>query len=836
MRLGDGWGRILLQRGATTIQRDRFRRLTCHRRVEGSLRSVLATGGENASQRLFHDVQRITGKHVCSSPSATTTTTTWWERRGSSGHELEGSHGRFRLGGHSCKSTCVFFVLSHDEQRFADQFVDSVIFGRSIKNEYLTLGTLFTVGATVFAVRSGKKDTVAAGRPLAERVKDAVPMKAESSEEEELINSIKNFIAEAEKESGGVTGSLQQRRSPLRRPISFTETTLQVHLFMTTFIMSLPSPPDPPTPPPALPSPPTSPTSPKAATTTRTRIMASRRPGSPGDTTSSEGHEERTRSTSPSLSRVASADPDTADSENRTVARPSASVAVGKRRKPSIAYYTPSSPSPWSQRPQSNRTLSSGVDSPRDGEPVMSNGRENVSQRSSVVLGSRSPSTRESVCSSDGVGVREREPLTMVEKHADLLHFIAQKERKCLELRDQLAAHETELAELKRKWERIVNRGHEPLPNLPLAAGLGGVAFDGLKEGVRLIAAGFGDIGGTIQELESTDKNTSKPISFIHPPHENNHRSIARAKRTGSEHLSTSSMSSIQECLHASDHGLEGEEVETMATTPFLSRTGSLSCRMHKRGSRIIAKEPTTPTSAFVSPPTQKPKPANLDMDMSLILPPSPTLVPLLSASATPASARPAPNPPVFGSADEPVPMTAEPVLSWMDNVGRKLSGLQKGQTFSKNKKRASLLLAGVSDTITAALSPGPTATTPAPAPTSTSTSPSTTTPRILASTIPCSTSPVSTKSSSTTLPPSSKPESQSQPYPSYKSMTDWLDDEDEEQQMVHADAVLLIPDSKQQSRAPVSVHTTDVGIVRGEGAATATVASSFDDDDDWNW
>ncbi|KAF8552478.1 hypothetical protein OG21DRAFT_1486171 [Imleria badia] len=72
-----------------------------------------------------------------------------------------------------------------------------VILGRNIKNEYLTLGTLFTVGATVFALKGGKKD---AGKPLTERVKDAVPIKAESSEEEEFI---KNFIAEAEKESGG---------------------------------------------------------------------------------------------------------------------------------------------------------------------------------------------------------------------------------------------------------------------------------------------------------------------------------------------------------------------------------------------------------------------------------------------------------------------------------------------------------------------------------------------------------------------------------------------------------------------------------------------------------
>ncbi|KIY70877.1 hypothetical protein CYLTODRAFT_165938 [Cylindrobasidium torrendii FP15055 ss-10] len=54
-----------------------------------------------------------------------------------------------------------------------------------------------------------------------------------------------------------------------------------------------------------------------------------------------------------------------------------------------------------------------------------------------------------------------REPVTLVDKHADLLHFIAQKESKCLELRSQLAVHERELLELKRKWERIVQRGFD---------------------------------------------------------------------------------------------------------------------------------------------------------------------------------------------------------------------------------------------------------------------------------------------------------------------------------------------------------------------------------------
>ncbi|KAH7882818.1 hypothetical protein F5I97DRAFT_133061 [Phlebopus sp. FC_14] len=73
-----------------------------------------------------------------------------------------------------------------------------VIFGRAIKTEYLTLGTLFTTGTIAYASMGGKKDT-SAGKPMAERVKEAVPISAGSSEEEQFI---KNFIAEAEKEGG----------------------------------------------------------------------------------------------------------------------------------------------------------------------------------------------------------------------------------------------------------------------------------------------------------------------------------------------------------------------------------------------------------------------------------------------------------------------------------------------------------------------------------------------------------------------------------------------------------------------------------------------------------
>ncbi|CUA74297.1 hypothetical protein RSOLAG22IIIB_11116 [Rhizoctonia solani] len=51
--------------------------------------------------------------------------------------------------------------------------------------------------------------------------------------------------------------------------------------------------------------------------------------------------------------------------------------------------------------------------------------------------------------------------LTLAEKHKDLLHFIAQKEAKCVELRAQLATHEADLLQLKKKWERIVAKGND---------------------------------------------------------------------------------------------------------------------------------------------------------------------------------------------------------------------------------------------------------------------------------------------------------------------------------------------------------------------------------------
>ncbi|GAA5941454.1 hypothetical protein JCM1841_001057 [Sporobolomyces salmonicolor] len=51
---------------------------------------------------------------------------------------------------------------------------------------------------------------------------------------------------------------------------------------------------------------------------------------------------------------------------------------------------------------------------------------------------------------------------TIIEQNVDLLSFIAKKERKCLDLREELKRHETELTLLKKKWESIVARSLQP--------------------------------------------------------------------------------------------------------------------------------------------------------------------------------------------------------------------------------------------------------------------------------------------------------------------------------------------------------------------------------------
>ena len=113
----------------------------------------------------------------------------------------------------------------------------------------------------------------------------------------------------------------------------------------------------------------------------------------------------------------------------------------------------------------------------------------------------------------------------MLSRHADLLQFIAQKESKCLELRQQLAIQEAELAQLKRTWARIVTRGITSSSGSGSSPPVSGVqtafssatgqddaalfSVNAIKEGVqgvgRLLAQ-LGDLG--VQGLPQETRNT----------------------------------------------------------------------------------------------------------------------------------------------------------------------------------------------------------------------------------------------------------------------------------------------------------------------------------------
>ncbi|KAG7092038.1 hypothetical protein E1B28_008419 [Marasmius oreades] len=106
------------------------------------------------------------------------------------------------------------------------------------------------------------------------------------------------------------------------------------------------------------------------------------------------------------------------------------------------------------------------VSSPASPRPAPSSFRDpNVRRQSSISYNNTDSTDRPRMAKRNSWNgtpqeTRPTTPLTLVEKHADLLQFIAQKESKCLDLRSQLAAHEAELLQLKKKWERIVERSY----------------------------------------------------------------------------------------------------------------------------------------------------------------------------------------------------------------------------------------------------------------------------------------------------------------------------------------------------------------------------------------
>ncbi|KAL1744167.1 hypothetical protein HDZ31DRAFT_64370 [Schizophyllum fasciatum] len=75
----------------------------------------------------------------------------------------------------------------------------TVIFGKKIASEYISLAVLGGTAAIAMAASGGSKKEQP--KSLAEKIEKAVPISAGSSEEEQLMDSIKRFIEESEKET-----------------------------------------------------------------------------------------------------------------------------------------------------------------------------------------------------------------------------------------------------------------------------------------------------------------------------------------------------------------------------------------------------------------------------------------------------------------------------------------------------------------------------------------------------------------------------------------------------------------------------------------------------------
>ncbi|KAH9000810.1 hypothetical protein EDB86DRAFT_2902960 [Lactarius hatsudake] len=275
--------------------------------------------------------------------------------------------------------------------------------------------------------------------------------------------------------------------------------------------------------------------------------------------------------------------------------------------------------------------------------------------------------------------------LTLAEKHVDLLQFIAQKESKCLELRSQLAAHESELTDLKRKWERIVHRefgrnlsptssSTSPMASPPASSG---AVLNGLVGGVRAIAAA------------TASPTPASPLA----------RRMARQAASSSVSSTTTTTS--------------GSAASTGADTR-LSQSSSSSVAEEKAD---IPEEPIVQDTGTTSSPSVK---TLRRRSRDARVPLSDALSSLTGTSTNPTSTKrasvgavpPASIPGINSLSAMGLGRTnlGEAAQGLMDSVGSRLAELQRGQTFSKSQKRATVLFSEVSQSIFSALGPTPSA------------------------------------------------------------------------------------------------------------------------------
>ncbi|KAG1744191.1 hypothetical protein EDB19DRAFT_1696095 [Suillus lakei] len=456
------------------------------------------------------------------------------------------------------------------------------------------------------------------------------------------------------------------------------------------------------------------------------------------------------------------------------------------------------------------------------------------------------------------IGSIDRVALTLAEKHADLLHAIAAAESKRLELTGQLAAVEGELGELKRKWERIVNR-EPPHPILPSSAPTASVV-DGLKEGVRLLAAGLSDLS----DLSSPIPSPAPPINTEEtagvPRRHAQRVSDSSTSTSGVRQLSRSSVSSLWDEEISLSSGIGAEHSQRNATNQARDKEVSRARqeKIFRRRSRDLSHPPTAFTrhaTSYNSTSTSVDLgrgSVELDSTTDVVRGTSIAAVGIstseFDADSAESSETPGTNT-LRSKRSSLAPPSSMPGVGSLavtgggwGSVGKKLGG----DVFSKSQKRASILLSDVSQSIVSALTPGPVATSPAPIPTSIPTPAPSLFPfpsslRTPSSSITSlrSSSPSASASSSLRTPSSntSSPLTRSTylhtrthshvPAPRTNS---WLEDEEEED-TVNAGRVMM-PSVLTPASASASVGKTPNSLALTKRG----MATSFDDDDDWNW
>ncbi|KAJ7749304.1 hypothetical protein DFH07DRAFT_1062389 [Mycena maculata] len=408
--------------------------------------------------------------------------------------------------------------------------------------------------------------------------------------------------------------------------------------------------------------------------------------------------------------------------------------------------------------------------------------------------------------------VVERSPVTLAEKartpfalrttlihfcrHADLLHFIAQKESKCLELRSQLAVHEAELLQLKRKWERIVSRGFTSPHNTSLAStssgatsgssmeqspnptsANGGAMLDGIREGVQGVGRFIAAFSPTpYSSFESSMHGTHSPSSSMSTM-------ATSTSASKSTRLSQSSASSLGEetCPPTAERATDDADgaqvlmVHDTGATPTMSPNPAFTARRQQRAKQRESESSADAEDDFFFAGAQAAQST-----------PPPTARPGAAKRAASTGALP-------GLALGVVESVA-PVSSWVGTaVGKKWEELQRAPTFAKNSKRASLLFSDIAH----ALQVGP--------------------------------------------PPSSSPS----PVPSTSSHSLLDDDDSGAPMMPHAPALTPAPaphaslplsaraTRQQQPQSPLTLSKSKVP---PPPQAKPASAQDDDDDDEWNW